>query len=290
MVSLTLLDHCSLPGNPARANEDAFGTAGNFAWVIDGATGVGAFECLEGPSDAAWLSATASEILAERIGAGTDDLRSLLAETIDLLAQRFDEAVVRPPEARHQRPTAAILIARFDPDGIEAIELGDCLLIARGGEGRFGSVGLGRPGREVEQAAAKQMHDHGATLDHPEVRRRMREGRDRHNTPEGYWIFGLDPEVVDHARTHRLDLAASQTALLATDGFAALFEDYGRYSPEAALEAATSRGLAALGEELRMVEHGEDPSCRRYPRFKVSDDATALLVRGRFEGNGRRRG
>lgn len=279
MTAMTLLDRWSQPGNPERVNEDAFGTAENFAWVIDGATGVGAFECLDVPSDAAWLSSTASAILAERIAAGTRDLTALLAETIDLLAQRFDEAVVRPPEARHQRPTAAILIARFDADGIAAIELGDCLLVARGGDGQFGSIGVGRPGREAEQAAAKQMHDHGATLDHPEVRRRMREGRDRHNTPDGYWIFGLDPEAVDHARTHRLDLAAPQTVLLATDGFAALFEDYGRYSPEAALEAATSRGLAALGEELRTVERDEDPSCRRYPRFKVSDDATALLVR-----------
>lgn len=278
-MCLKILDDCSLPGSAERVNEDAFGSEGAFAWVIDGATGIGDFECLDAGSDAAWLSATASVLLAERIAGGGGDLRALLAATMADLAARFAGETVRPPVARHQRPTAAILLARFDDNGIDVIELGDCAMVARGGDGRVASVGAGRAGRVAEQAAAKRMRDHGATLGHPEVRRRMQAGRDRHNTPDGYWIFGLDPEAAEHARCHRLELAAPQTALLATDGFASLFEDYGRYDGPAALAAAERSGLATLGDELRAIERVEDPDCLRYPRFKVSDDATALLVR-----------
>ncbi|MDQ0315833.1 protein phosphatase 2C domain-containing protein [Amorphus orientalis] len=278
MASVDILDACSRGGIPDRLNEDAFGAAGRFAWVIDGATGVGDVECLDGPSDAAWLSSTASAVIAERIAAGTDDLPVLLDATIRELADRFDREAVRRPKARHQRPTGAILLARFDDAGIDVIELGDCVLLARGESGAFASVGLERAGREMEQAAARRMREAGATVAHPEVRRRMQESRDRHNTDEGYWIFGLDPEAAQHARRHRLDLPAPSVALLATDGFASLFEDYGRYPPREALDLAVRDGLAPLCDELRRIERDEDPDCLRYPRFKQSDDATALLV------------
>ena len=41
---------------------------------------------------------------------------------------------------------------------------------------------------------------------------------------------------------------------------------------------AAHEGLAALGEELRAIEAGDAGGDRR-PRFKKSDDATALLLR-----------
>jgi hypothetical protein len=44
------------------------------------------------------------------------------------------------------------------------------------------------------------------------------------------------------------------------------------------MEKAASRGLAALGEELREIEDA-DPQGHKHPRFKKSDDATALLLR-----------
>ena len=44
------------------------------------------------------------------------------------------------------------------------------------------------------------------------------------------------------------------------------------------ISAAETKGLAALGEELRAIEEG-DPEGRRFPRFKKSDDATALLLK-----------
>jgi hypothetical protein len=66
--------------------------------------------------------------------------------------------------------------------------------------------------------------------------------------------------------------------LLATDGFLALVSDYRRYDAEALFAAAASLGLERLGEELREIE-SKDADGTRYPRFKTSDDATALLLR-----------
>jgi hypothetical protein len=66
--------------------------------------------------------------------------------------------------------------------------------------------------------------------------------------------------------------------LLATDGFLALASDYGVYSADSLMAAAMSKGLAAMGEELRAIEAG-DTGGDKFPRFKKSDDATAILVR-----------
>jgi hypothetical protein len=64
---------------------------------------------------------------------------------------------------------------------------------------------------------------------------------------------------------------------MASDGFFALVSDYGRYSVDELMSAAQERGLAALGKELRAIE-AADPKGLSFPRFKSSDDATALLL------------
>ena len=66
--------------------------------------------------------------------------------------------------------------------------------------------------------------------------------------------------------------------MTATDGFFALVSDYDAYTTETLMQAAASKGLSALGEELRAIEMG-DPEGRRFARFKRHDDATALLLR-----------
>ena len=45
-----------------------------------------------------------------------------------------------------------------------------------------------------------------------------------------------------------------------------------------AVALLSGRGLADLASELRAIER-EDAACRRFPRFKRSDDATALWLR-----------
>src|SRR5258706_5014079 len=105
----------------------------------------------------------------------------------------------------------------------------------------------------------------------------LRASRNSVNTPGGDWLFAPDIACADHAKQARVAALANSPILLASDGFLALASDYGRYTPEALLAAAEKRGLAVLGEELRAVEAAE-PDGIRYPRFKRSDDATALLL------------
>jgi len=76
-----------------------------------------------------------------------------------------------------------------------------------------------------------------------------------------------------------MQLTRPVTGLLMTDGFASLAYDYERLTPAELALRARNEGLRDLVSEIRKIEREEDPDLRLYPRFKRSDDATAVLFR-----------
>ena len=106
----------------------------------------------------------------------------------------------------------------------------------------------------------------------------LRQKRAAHNTDGGYWVFGLQPECADHARAWTLAPARPAHVLLCTDGFSALVDRYLAYDAVSLVRAALEKGLNELGRELRAIE-AADAGGAKHPRFKPSDDATALLLR-----------
>jgi len=105
----------------------------------------------------------------------------------------------------------------------------------------------------------------------------LRASRNRVNKKGGDWLFAPDVRCASHAKEARLLVQPGSLILLASDGFFALVSDYGRYSAEGLMSAAEQGGLAALGKELRAIE-AADPKGLSFPRFKSSDDATAVLL------------
>jgi hypothetical protein len=125
----------------------------------------------------------------------------------------------------------------------------------------------------------------------PEIRAELRRRRALYNTEDGQvWTLGANPDAASHIVTRPLPAALPAYGLLCTDGFAALVDLYRRYDAASLIERARTEGLVPLLAELRAIEQREDPDGLTYPRFKVSDDATAVLfevVEGR-PVNGRR--
>jgi hypothetical protein len=105
-----------------------------------------------------------------------------------------------------------------------------------------------------------------------------RQSRNRQNTAEGSWAFSPDPACAAHVKALTFDAPEGTDILLCSDGFLALATDYGRYDIDGLMAAALGRGLRPLLEEIRSVEDA-DPQGRLFPRFKKSDDATALQLR-----------
>lgn len=271
-MRLSVVDAVSDPGWAGRANEDGWGTAGRFAWIIDGATGLGDEPLLDAPSDAAWLTAVISGALAEHAEAEHDP-GALLSAAAAVAEARFLAERRRPPDERYEIPTCAVLVARFEDEGVTTVDLGDCAMFLSAG-GSVRRVGGTEAGRALEKANAERLMKGGGGRS-PEVTALLREVRNRANTPGGYPILAPDAGSARRARRNFLP-AAEGLALFVTDGFEAAVEDYGLHTPESLLAHADR--LGDVLSALRTVER-DDPDCTRHPRFKPSDDATAVALR-----------
>jgi hypothetical protein len=154
--------------------------------------------------------------------------------------------------------------------------------LVKQGDGAVVAVGetMDKRAAEAERARviAKEKNLSPASgLRRPEFIDALRAARNRINSGNN-WLFSPDVRAASHVSRRIVKLSPGSTVLLATDGLLALVSDYGAYSADGLLAAALDKGLAALGEELRVIEAGDEGG-DKFARFKKSDDATALLLR-----------
>jgi hypothetical protein len=69
------------------------------------------------------------------------------------------------------------------------------------------------------------------------------------------------------------------TGLLCTDGFADIVDNYALCAATELVGRAASDGLGALLARIRHIEREADPNGLSFPRYKRSDDASAILLR-----------
>lgn len=251
--------------------------------MIDGATDVVAEPLAGERSDAEWLAVEMDRLLR------TDDdigpLSDLPARLAAQLSEAFVRAARRPPAGRGEHPSAAAIVVRLGEAGaIEYVSLGDCALLAGDGE-RLLHVGVDEDkagDRWVVDSIKAHAAEHGPESV-AEARRRLwptfSAARAAMNTENGYGIFSITAPPPEFVTSGALETRAGDSVLLATDGLLRLVDVFGRYDRSALFEAACRpAGLARLIRELREIETA-DAGCVRFPRAKVSDDATGILLR-----------
>ena len=277
---LTLLDSISLAGDRKKQNDDASGFAARAAWVIDGATDLHDEPVTGAASDAAWIARMLNVHLVGSLRDTSEaGLRALLADA----SRAIGEAFAAPANLeRWKLPLSSMLLAAETADGVAGIDLGDCRAFALDGAGAYETGGpVGAADRETQFAAkiAQSSPTQTAALYRaPEALTILRELRTKQNEHPEAAVFTLDPRCANHARFWTIKLQRPAHVLLATDGFSALADRYGAYDAGGIVSAALERGLAELGRELRAIEM-DDAGGAKHPRWKRSDDATALLLR-----------
>lgn len=280
-VRFRVLDRLCRGGSPARANEDAFGTALRAAFVVDGATSLVDVPLLPGPSDAQWVAIEAAEMLAGLAATTRLNVPALVTATVDGLVARFEARRSRSPAEAFEIPYASLMMICANEPGLEVGWFGDCRLIARGSDGALTNSGPPVVGRDREQerarALAKASGQGAGNKLQAQALPELRAQRNRANAANGFGVLGPDPRCVPLLRCAPLELALPGVVLLMSDGFYALVTDYDRYDDASLLAAAQEKGLEALYRELRTIEEN-DPQGIQYPRYKTCDDATALLV------------
>jgi hypothetical protein len=276
-----LLESLSIPSDPTKPNEDSFAVAPRAAAVFDGATGLGE-RLMPGRSDAQWIAQFGARRFRAHAESGEGGPRDWLRAAAADAEKSYRALRKRAPIENYEIAYASAVMATPDADGLRVLWFGDCAALLRTGRGEFAVLGDIMDKRESERARVARLSKPGgrgpaAAGVREEFLPALRASRNAVNSPGGDWLFAPDAACADHAKEARIDVAVASPILLASDGFLALASDYERYTPETLLVAAAERGLAVLGEELRSIEAG-DPEGLKYPRFKRSDDATALLV------------
>ncbi|MBW6528364.1 serine/threonine-protein phosphatase [Sphingomonas sp. RHCKR7] len=270
-MHLDLLQSLSLCGDTAAPNDDRAGAGPRCAWVIDGATDLAPPGLLGDRGGAAWLAATADAAFGSGEGA---DLRATCARVFGRVAERYAAERRREPAGAWELPSASFAAVQLVGESLQLAWAGDCAILRERAGGGVDWL-TPAPDRAAESAEAAALGEALGGARTPAVIADRRAARER----PGRRVLGVDAAVSAAATDHAtVGTAAGDTLLLMSDGFAALVDSYAAYEGTGLMAAVRARGLAALAEELRAIER-EDAACRRYPRFKRSDDATALWVR-----------
>ena len=279
---ISIVDTISLPGFDDRPNEDRFGAVDGAAFVIDGATGLGD-PLLTGPggSDAAWIADYAAigfETMFARGGSVAEAVRAVNADVLRLVS------LCAPDAPDWALPIAAFQAVTWRDGLLETFGLGDCSLVVVDAAGKiFRASGLpGAAERERAETRARSAEsgprDGRQLYEMPDVLAGLRESRARFNKPgQPVWTLGASPTASLHVNRVAIHAVLPATGLIATDGFMALVDAYGHFDEAGLVAAAAGDGLELLGRLLRQTERVADPECLTWPRYKVSDDATAVL-------------
>ncbi|MEM9170524.1 MAG: hypothetical protein AAGC56_12830 [Pseudomonadota bacterium] len=284
-MGLKIVAAASLQGD-GPANEDLVGGAHAAAWVLDGATGVGA-DALNAPSDAHWFVHAFDRRLTEALTAAPGAPAShAVREATRAVADDYAAALPRP--SPDYPPSAAFVMARAlgeTADGIalELVALGDCSAYVKTVEGLvevFDGAGP-TPIDARSLDALKRMQDASPDATPNEISARLRpvlrSNRDRMNVVGGYWILSLDAVAADHLvrRIVRVDRGAP--IVLASDGFTRAVDMLALDPPDVFYAHVVREGPEAVAHAVRAAE-AADADCRRFPRFKRSDDATCAVL------------
>lgn len=279
MAKIELLDALSLPGSADRENDDAMGSTASIAFVLDGVTSLTDTPLMPGRSDAAWVAHLARDLL---LAAPAGKPASLVRGVAEGITQAFEAKRARPPAGRHELPWTTLSLVTVVPGRMDIAYVGDSRILVETGDDCVHNFGTTPSRGSFEARLAQKMVAAGKGIgidaQRQTVAEELRRARELVNMPHGYWLLGADARVADNLLCSSLALDGPAIALLATDGFYALVEDYGVFDDRDLVATAQTIGLKALGEQLRRIENA-DPLGKAYPRMKKSDDATAVLVR-----------
>lgn len=266
------------PGSSSMPNEDWFAATPKVAMVLDGVTAPAALGtgCQHGTPWYVRSLASATLAAYSRSREPDDaDLRALLTDAIETVATQHDGGC----DLKHPgTPSATIAMVRQSEDALDYLVLADCTIVLdTASELKIVTDDMLSRVVSVEREAAQSAPL--GTAEHEQRVRELAAAQRRYcNQPGGYWVAGADANAAAHALVGAVPTRDVHRFALLTDGAARLAAPFGLLHWSSLLDMLANTGPAALIRQTRRAE-AEDPSGARWPRYKQSDDATALYGR-----------
>lgn len=274
----------SEPGLDDDTNEDRIGMVNDAIWVLDGATTPATVSsCCD--KDARWYVDRLDAALAAQLTHEQHvDLRHALAAAISEVQDAHAASCPNPTAG--EGPSSTVAIARRDGPWLDVLVLGDSTILLDHGDRvttvrdtRLASVAP-ELRHEIKTALAS---GHGyRDPDHERRRARLVKAERLHrNRDGGYWIAADQPRAADRALTARHPIGTGFPSvgrlLLMSDGVQRAASLLSLYDSDERLFARVAQDAPeACIRQIRAAE-ANDPTGRRYPRIKLSDDASLIL-------------
>lgn len=277
------IEHLTIRGT-GTWNEDALvlHDAIRLYGVLDGATSLTPFRG-PGGETGGYLASRLVKTYLESLPADTDiGLDQALTEANAALRKSMVESGIDIGK-KEQLWTTGAAIVRVREHCVEYAQTGDCMIIAVYADGTVRTVTRDQVAhidnqtrRLLEEGIRSGMTRIAELRDY--VSPAILRNKSKMNTLEGYGVLSGEPEAAEFLETGRINRILLKELLLVTDG---LFvpKKAGEYGNDMAelIAHIADKGLAGYADWLLRLE-ADDPDCLRYPRFKTSDDKTAIRI------------
>jgi len=268
------LQHATAAGMAGRENEDFFDSTEHTMVLLDGAgtPGGSASGCVHG---VAWFARTLG---AQLLDLAEPDRRLSLADALAQGIRAVATSHADTCDLRHPgTPSSTVVMARDLGSRWDYLVLADStLMLVRADavevlcDGREARVG--RELRRPMDALASGSPAHAAAH-----RRYVESLRDHRNRPGGFWVASTDPAAAAQAITGSVDAADVRAVAVLSDGATRLVDRFGLLTWQELADVLLQAGPEDVIRRVRDAERS-DPQGYRWPRGKVTDDATAAVV------------
>lgn len=248
----------------SQTNEDRYAIGESFAILLDGATGLG-----EGFCNANWFTDTLIKNFtscAENSTNLVDNLNSAISITSSAFSQYEANSDMVPP-------SAAGIFLSIDDDNLSYVLLGDCTcviysrgqkqVLTEGGIKKFDNLAISMI-KDLHQRTQMDVCD---VIKLDSVTDKLRFHRSLMNEPDGYRIFEPTMPMISLSDMHQIPINIIDEIILYTDGFDLVEQDL----------ISMKKSIDDIALQLRYMEN-MDYKLNKYPRFKISDDATFLRL------------
>jgi hypothetical protein len=263
----------TIAGSPDRVNEDWVGATSDVVVVLDGVTAprVATHGCSH---PVAWFTRQLGARLLMLLGDDLD-MPDALAAAIDRVAELHRGSCnLDSPGV----PAAAVAMVRKRDNGIlDYLVLADTVIVLDVDTG-VRVVSDSRVEQAAPEALAATRAEAIGTPEHQAAVARMSvEQLKRRNIPGGYWVAAAEREAAFNAIVGQVPIEQIRRLAILTDGASRAVDTFGEMDWAACLDYLQEHGPRGLIRHVRRIEE-TDPAGVKWPRFKVSDDATVAVV------------
>ena len=257
------------PGGAAPNEDWAAGTP-TLAVVLDGLSTAGLDTgCRHGvPWYVTHLGSQLVAALADR----TLPLVTGLARALEQVAALHPECDLDNPGT----PSATVAVLRERDGFLDHLVLADSPVVLEGRQDFTVITDLRVDEVLPELRAEVEQHETHTAEHRAALQRFVAAQRQTRNTSAGYWVAAAGPEAADHALVGSTSITDVRAAAVLSDGVSRLVTEYSMATWSEVFSALRAGGPRELIETVRKVE-ATDPTGRRWPRYKSSDDATVAF-------------